>query len=86
MTKVMIDTTTLTADTVAKWRGASWCALAEKAEREKMVSESELLKMKNRLLADVIDDEEEFSTWLVMHGVELIDEILSYRQQRLGDD
>jgi hypothetical protein len=48
-----------------------------------MISENELLEMKAKLSADVIDDAEEFLTWLVVQGVELIDEVLSYRHRGL---
>ena len=47
-----------------------------------MISEKELLEMKSRLSADVVDDAEELLMWFAIHGIELIDEVLSNRDAR----
>ena len=45
-----------------------------------IISKESLLGARARFTAEVIDDSEELAEWAILSGVDLIDEVLAYRE------
>ena len=46
-----------------------------------MITKEELIKMRNILQSDSIDDPEDLLEWFAENGIDLINEIINYRSQ-----